>query len=57
MLVLLNGFMKCAVDMGSGGMIYLPSFTKIGKGVQTVLRFCLSNLKGCIIGTTGGRDL
>jgi hypothetical protein len=42
--------MKCAVEMGSGGMIYLPSFMKIGKGVQAILRFCLSNLKGCNVG-------
>jgi hypothetical protein len=57
MLVLLNGFMKCAVELGSGGVIYLPSFMKIGKGIQTILWFGLSNLKGCIIGTTDGRDL
>jgi hypothetical protein len=26
--------MKYAVEMGSGAMIYIPSFTKIGSGIQ-----------------------
>jgi hypothetical protein len=35
MLVLqMGGFMKCAVEMGSGGIIYVPSFIKIGSGIQ-----------------------
>jgi hypothetical protein len=38
--------MKCAVEMGSSGMIYLPSFMKIGTGVEGILRFCVSNLEG-----------
>jgi hypothetical protein len=29
-----DGFMKYAVEMGSGGMIYVPSFIKIGSGIQ-----------------------
>jgi hypothetical protein len=29
-----EGFMKCAVEMGSGGMIYIPSFIKIDSGIQ-----------------------
>jgi hypothetical protein len=49
--------MKCAVKMGSGGMIYSPSFIKIGIGIQVTLRFCLSNLKCCNTGVTDGRDL
>jgi hypothetical protein len=32
------GFMKYAVQMGSGAMIYLPSFIKIGSDVQKVVR-------------------
>jgi hypothetical protein len=28
--------MKCAVEMGSGAMIYMPSFIKIGSGIQTL---------------------
>jgi hypothetical protein len=33
--------MKYAVEMASGGMIqaYLPSFMKIGSGIQLMLRF------------------
>jgi hypothetical protein len=48
---------ECAVEMGSSGMIYLPSFIKIVTGVEGILRFCISNLKGCNIGITGRRDL
>jgi hypothetical protein len=40
--------------MGSGGMINIPSFMKIGMGVQAILRFCLSNLRGCNVGITDG---
>jgi hypothetical protein len=29
--------MKCTVEMGSGGIMYSPSFTKIGTGVQAIL--------------------
>jgi uncharacterized protein YraI len=43
--------------MASGGMIYIPSFIKIGSGIQAVLRFCLSNLWGCNVGINDGRDL
>jgi hypothetical protein len=30
--------MKYAVDMGSGSMIRMPSFIKIGSGIQKVIR-------------------
>jgi hypothetical protein len=29
--------MKYAVEVASGGMIYIPSFIKIGSGVQKLL--------------------
>jgi hypothetical protein len=29
-----EGFMKYVVEMGSGAMIYIPSFIKIGLGIQ-----------------------
>jgi hypothetical protein len=35
----------------------LPSFMKIDIGVQTILRFCLSNLNSCNVGISDGRDL
>jgi hypothetical protein len=38
--------MKRALEMGSGGMIYIQSFTKTCTGNQAILRFCLSNLNG-----------
>jgi hypothetical protein len=28
------GFMKYAVEMSSGAVIYIPSFTEIGSGIQ-----------------------
>jgi hypothetical protein len=37
--------------------IYIPSFMKIGKDVEGILRFCLSNLKGCNTGISNGRYL
>jgi hypothetical protein len=49
--------MKYAVLMASCGMIHIPSFMKIGTGVQAILRFCLRNLQGCDVGITDGRDL
>jgi hypothetical protein len=29
--------MKCAIEMGSGAMIYIPSFIKIGSGIQKLI--------------------
>jgi hypothetical protein len=34
----MEGLMKCAVEMGSGAMIYIPSFIKIDSGVQMLFR-------------------
>jgi hypothetical protein len=42
--------------MGSGDAIYIPSFTKIGTGVQEILRFNLDNLKGCHVGISEVMD-
>jgi hypothetical protein len=36
---------------------YKPSFTRIEKGNQEILRFCLSNLNGCNVDITDLRDL
>jgi hypothetical protein len=30
--------MKCAVEMGFDGMIYIPSFRKIGSRIQKLIR-------------------
>jgi hypothetical protein len=32
------GFMKYAVEMGPGAMIYIPSFVKNGSGIQKLIR-------------------
>jgi uncharacterized protein YraI len=45
------------IEMASYGMTFLPSFMKIRKGVQAILRFCLSYLKGCNVDITDGTDL
>jgi hypothetical protein len=29
--------MKCAVEMGSGAVIYVPSFMQIGSGIQKLI--------------------
>jgi hypothetical protein len=49
--------MKCTVEKGSGGIIYIPSFMKIGPGVQAILRFSLRNLRGNNDGIADGMDL
>jgi hypothetical protein len=49
--------MKYASQMASCGTMYVPSFMKIGTGVQAILKFCLRNLRGCNVGITDGRDL
>jgi hypothetical protein len=46
-----------AVEVASCGVIYSQRFMKIGTGVQTTLRFCLRNLRGCDVGITDGSDL
>jgi hypothetical protein len=49
--------MTHAAEMPSSGMIYVPSFMKIGTSIQATLRLCLRNLRGCNVGITDGRDL
>jgi hypothetical protein len=34
----LEGLVKYAVEMGSGAMIYIPCFIKIGSGIQKFIR-------------------
>jgi hypothetical protein len=51
------GFVKCAVKMVSCAIIFILSFVKTDPGVQTILRFCFRNLRGCHIGIVDGRDL
>jgi hypothetical protein len=49
--------MRYIVELASDGMIYIPSFMKIGTDIEGILRFCFSNLKGCNIGVTDGSNL
>jgi hypothetical protein len=49
--------MMYAIEMAVCGMINIPSFRKLGTGVQAILRLCLSNLNGCDVGINDGRDL
>jgi hypothetical protein len=37
-------------------MICIPSFMRIGTGVQTILGFCLRNLRFCKVYITGGSE-
>jgi uncharacterized protein YraI len=46
-----------AVEMPLCGTIFLPSFMKIGKGVQAMLRFCISNLNCCNVSVTVEKEL
>jgi hypothetical protein len=32
-----EGFMKYAIEMGPSAMIYIPSFVKIGSGIQKLI--------------------
>jgi hypothetical protein len=48
---------KCAVEIASCGMIDEPSFMKIGRGDQAILRLFLSNLRGYNVGITDERVL
>jgi hypothetical protein len=49
--------MKSHVAMALCGMMYVPSFVKIGTGIQATLRFCHRNLRDCNAGNTVWRDL
>jgi hypothetical protein len=43
--------------MDTCGMIYIPSFVKIGEDVQAILKFSLRNLRGCNVGISDVRYL
>jgi hypothetical protein len=49
--------MKYGLEMGSGGMICLPSFMNIGRGIPAILRFALAIKKAVMLVLLGGRDL
>jgi hypothetical protein len=43
--------MKHTVEMASDGTIYIPSFMKIGSGIQAIL------MRGCSVDITNGKNL
>jgi hypothetical protein len=50
--------LKYAAEMGSVGMIYIPSFIKIGLGIRAILKgYYLDNIRSCSVGITDGKDL
>jgi hypothetical protein len=53
----MRGFIMYTVEMTLCGIIYLPSFMKIGIGIQAIIRVFYRNLMGCNVGITDGRDL
>jgi hypothetical protein len=53
----MEGIYKAHLEMVSRGIIYVPSFVKIRKGFQAILRFGLRNLRGFNVGVTDGREL
>jgi hypothetical protein len=44
--------MKSSFEMTSYSMIYTPSFMKVGKGIQAILRVSLRNMRGYNTGIT-----
>jgi hypothetical protein len=52
-----EGFMKYADEMVLSDMIYKPSSTKMGTGVQAILTFNLSSSKGYNVDITDRRYL
>jgi hypothetical protein len=38
LLLLMGGIMKYTVEMGSGAMTYVPSFTKTGSAIRRLMR-------------------
>jgi hypothetical protein len=44
------------IEMAPCCMRYVPSFMKIGVGLQVILRFGHSNLKICNVGITEGKE-
>jgi hypothetical protein len=44
-----------ATGLASCGVIHIPSFIQIGRGVQAIIRFGLTNLRGCNVGIADWR--
>jgi hypothetical protein len=46
-----------AVEVDSGGMIYIQHFMMIGRDFEAIFRLCLRNLRVCNVDITDERDL
>jgi hypothetical protein len=46
-----------AIEMASGGMIYIKFHEDCYRRSSNGIRFCLRNLRGWNVGITDGRDL
>jgi hypothetical protein len=57
MVLLMRGFHDDTIEIASCDVINLPSFLKIGTGIQKILRLRVRNLKGFNVDITDGRDL
>jgi hypothetical protein len=59
LVLLMGGISYVALEMGSGGIIYITKFHEYWYMMcsSSVSRICLRNLKGCNVGITDGRSL
>jgi hypothetical protein len=57
LVLLTGGFMEYTIEIALDGMVHLPSFMMTGSGVQAVLKFSLSSLRGCSVAISNVRDL
>jgi hypothetical protein len=48
--------MQFTSELGSGGIMYIPSFVKINTELEEILRFFFSSLKGCNFCINDDRD-
>jgi hypothetical protein len=46
--------MKYSVEIALCGMLQVLNFVKTATGIQAILRFCFSDLRGCNVGITDG---
>jgi hypothetical protein len=53
----MEGIHEVFLEMASFGIIYIPSFMTIGRGVQAILRFYLKNMRHRSVGIIDGRYL
>jgi hypothetical protein len=57
LVLLMGGIYKLCPEMASCGMICIPSFIKIGIGIEPILRICFISLRDCSVGVTDGREI